>query len=588
MLCRGKHIWLLLLLFGCASLRSQVVVTLPFYDNFESYIEDSTRQIDATYYYHPAYHFFGGWEGCTRGWAGSMIRRPHILFAPYSNYSYINNSMVSMDYAGAWNDYHPAPGFWDTTYDYKCGGALLASPWFYELPAWVTFDFVVAQDTNSPNPDVGLIALEIEVGILTDSVPDTTTTLWWWEDRTSWPCNPTCGRDFIPFSTLTYTLNGHEWQHFDVNVLGMFDGVSPPYRIGFRTQRCDTLTVSFPGGNSTFIDNIHIYPANITTRDTLRYTDTICLGTAYSGHGFTPTVSQINTPGTYTFNYTDLVNDSTVDIHLLTLTILPTSDTVLYDTIFIGDSLLFFDSTLTESGIYSYTIVAANGCDSTVTLHLQTVIHWDTVTVRDTICLGERYTSYGFIAQPTMPGTFTYHRDSVDAYAQRHYILKLFVSPTDSSTQHISIDTGGTFMYDGTSITGSGEYIFHLTNQYGCDSTVTLIVTFNAVPPIIPEDTIPIVEEPPMYNIWFPNVFTPDMETNNLFRGYLDFEPLKYELNIFNRFGLQIFRTNDPNATWDGTAHGIPQPQAAYVYKYEVHLPNGIISTGIGTVTLIR
>ena len=78
------------------------------------------------------------------------------------------------------------------------------------------------------------------------------------------------------------------------------------------------------------------------------------------------------------------------------------------------------------------------------------------------------------------------------------------------------------------------------------------------------------------------------METNNLFRGYLDFEPLKYELYIFNRFGLQIFRTNDPNATWDGTAHGIPQPQAAYVYKYEVHLPNGIISTGIGTVTLIR
>nr|MCR5191818.1 hypothetical protein [Bacteroidales bacterium] len=106
MLCRGKHIWLLLLLFGCASLRSQVVVTLPFYDNFESYIEDSTRQIDATYYYHPAYHFFGGWEGCSRGWAGSMFRRPHFLLVPYNNYSYINNGVVCMDYAGGWNDYH--------------------------------------------------------------------------------------------------------------------------------------------------------------------------------------------------------------------------------------------------------------------------------------------------------------------------------------------------------------------------------------------------------------------------------------------------------------------------------------------------
>lgn len=69
------------------------------------------------------------------------------------------------------------------------------------------------------------------------------------------------------------------------------------------------------------------------------------------------------------------MNDSTVDVHLLTLTILPTSDTVLYDTIFIGDSLSFFDTTLTQNGVYLYTAVAANGCDSTVTLHLQTIIN---------------------------------------------------------------------------------------------------------------------------------------------------------------------------------------------------------------------
>ena len=569
------------MLLCCANLRSQVIVTLPFYEDFESYIEDSNRYIDPTHHYSPAYHFFGGWEGCSRGWAGTMFYRPGHLLVPYNNHRYINNGMVRMDYAGAWNDYHPASGFWDTTYDYKCGGALLASPWFYELPSRVTFDFVVAQDTNSPSPGAGLIPLEIEVGILTDSVPDTTTTNWWSTNRTSWPCNPTCGRDFIPFSTLTYTLNGYEWQMFDVDVLGMFDGVSPPYRIGFRTKRCDTLTYGFPGGNSTFIDNVHIYPAHIITRDTLRYTDTICLGTAYSGYGFTPITSQINTAGTYTFYYTEMVNDSTVDVHLLTLNIMPTSDTVLYDTIFIGDSLLFFDSTLTASGTYTHTLAAANGCDSTVTLHLQTIIRKDTVTIRDTICLGDIYNGYGFHAKPTMPGTFTFQRDSTDDCAQRHYILNLYVNPTDSSTQQISINAGDTLLYDGTAITDSGEYTFHLTNRFGCDSTVTLIVSMNTVPP-------PPPEEPPMYNIWFPNAFTPDQETNNLFRGYLSFEPVKYELYIFNRWGLQIFSATDPNATWDGTAKGIPQPQAAYVYKYEVHLPNGIVRSGIGTVTLIR
>ena len=219
--------------------------------------------------------------------------------------------------------------------------------------------------------------------------------------RTFWPCNPTCGRDFIPFSTQTYTLNGYEWQPFDVNVLGMFDGVSPPYRIGFRTKRCDTLTVGFPGGNSTFIDNVHIYPANVITRDTLRHTDTICLGMAYSSYGFTPTASQISTAGTYTFDYTELINDSTVNIHLLTLTILPTSDTTLFDTIFIGDSYTFFGSTLTECGTYIHTITAANGCDSTIKLNLHTVIRNDTVIIRDTICLGTLYTDYGFTVKPT-------------------------------------------------------------------------------------------------------------------------------------------------------------------------------------------
>jgi hypothetical protein len=92
----------------------------------------------------------------------------------------------------------------------------------------------------------------------------------------------------------------------------------------------------------------------------LLHTDTVCLGTPYSGYGFNPTVSRTSTPGTYDFNYTEMVNDSTIEVHLLTLTILPTSDTVLYDTIFIGDSLSFFDTTLTQNGVYLYTAVAAN------------------------------------------------------------------------------------------------------------------------------------------------------------------------------------------------------------------------------------
>ena len=68
----------------------------------------------------------------------------------------------------------------------------------------------------------------------------------------------------------------------------------------------------------------------------------------------------------------------------------------------------------------------------------------------------------------------------------------------------------------------------------------------------------------------------------------MSFEPVKYELYIFNRWGNMIFSTTDPRAEWDGTAKGIDQPQGAYVYKYEVHLSEGRSYTGIGTITLLR
>ena len=582
---RRKYIIAIMMLLCTANLHSQVVVTLPFYDDFEDYIEDSIRYIDATHDYYPAYHFFGGWESCSRGWAGTMFCRPHHLLVPYHYSRYYNNGMVRMDYAGAWNDYHPAPGWWDTTYDYKCGGSLLASPWFYELPARVTFDFIVVRDSNSPNPGAELLPHEIEVGILTDSVPDTTIRDWWSEHRSRWPFNPTCGRDFIPFSTQTYTLNGYEWQMFDVDVHGMFDGVSPPYRIGFRTKRCDTLYVG--DFTAVFIDNVHIYPANIITRDTLRHTDTICLGTAYSGYGFNPTVSQTSTAGTYTFDYTELVNDSTVDLHLLTLTILPPSDTILFDTIFVGDSYTFFDSTLTDSGTYIHTTTAANGCDSTITLHLHTVIRKDTVTIRDTICLGTLYNENGFTVQPTQPGTYTYTRDSSSAVLQRHYILNIYVHPTHTTEMHIDINAGDTITFAGTEITDSGTYIFHLTNSYGCDSTVTLTVGLNETPPVNPPHDPPTGNDA-MYDIWFPNAITPEQETNNRFRGFMAFIPVKYELYIYNRWGNLLFGTTDPVAEWDGTYKGHIVPQNAYVYKYEVHFPDGRSQDGIGTVTVIR
>ncbi len=197
----------------------------------------------------------------------------------------------------------------------------------------------------------------------------------------------------------------------------------------------------------------------------------------------------------------------------------------------------------------------------------------------DTVCQGTYYPT----PLPGMPpdctrNTGTVHYEYIDSsdLPYLYYSLWLTVLPSSKEERYCTINLGDTILFDGNVLTAPGDYCFGYTAANGCDSTIILHISVSQ--PI--EDS--------KYNIWFPNVFTPDMETNNRFRGYLDFEPVKYELYIFDRWGNQIFSTSDTDATWDGTANGIPQPQAAYVYKYEVWLPNGSSRAAIGTVTLMR
>ena len=90
-------------------------------------------------------------------------------------------------------------------------------------------------------------------------------------------------------------------------------------------------------------------------------------------------------------------------------------------------------------------------------------------------------------------------------------------------------------------------------------------------------------------DIVFPNVFTPSLGTNNLFRAYTT-AVSDFELWIYDRRGALVFHTTDIEQGWDGTHDGVPLPQAAYAYKcrYRDQLtPSGFQSL-VGTVTLLR
>ena len=546
------------------SLHGQVVVALPFCDGFDNYAPDSVRQIDATHYYLSAYHTFGGWEVCTRGY---VLSTNYTTGGP-AHHGNPRDGKVRMDYASAYGDY----GI-DTTYDYRCGGTLLASPWFYELPRRVTFEFIVPRQTDLP--DHATLPLEIEVGVLTDSVPDITTLGGGAGNRSVWPYSPTCGRDFTAFATRTYTYDSNQWQAFDVDVLGMFGGVDPPYRIAFRTRCCDTGYV-LPASSAVYVDDIHIYPDYNTTYDTFYTVDTVCLGEAYGRYGFVNV--RTDTLGTFGYERVAVTGDSSIVVRFLQLTVRTGGDTVLYDTIFVGESLAVFDTVLTDSGTYTFIIRAANGCDSTVTVCLHTILLTDTVTIYDTTCVGAQYDNYGYSLQPDQPGEYVHERDSVEGLVHVHYRLILTVRPSYISDDHIAIAPGDTIYYEGVDITNRGVYEIQLTDRYGCDSTIILYVRLDNTQS----------EEPEYCSIWFPNIITPGRETNNRFCGYFDCELKSYRLTIFDRRGTFLFGTTDVEECWDGTAKGWALPQGSYVYKYEVYTMDGLFYSKMGAITLIN
>ena len=87
--------------------------------------------------------------------------------------------------------------------------------------------------------------------------------------------------------------------------------------------------------------------------------------------------------------------------------------------------------------------------------------------------------------------------------------------------------------------------------------------------------------------LWFPNIFTPDEATNNLFRGY-GVNIVQYDLKLFTKWGDLIFRTHNLEDGWDGTHNGIRSPVSAYVYRCDYRTLDGEPKTVIGTVTLLR
>lgn len=129
------------------------------------------------------------------------------------------------------------------------------------------------------------------------------------------------------------------------------------------------------------------------------------------------------------------------------------------------------------------------------------------------------------------------------------------------------------------------SYTFRDTGVYE-----VMLVAFH--PSGCPDTMIQIVDVKPLNKFHLPNAFTPNADgLNDTFLGKGVLLGLRdYEMRIFNRWGEEVFVTNDPFMGWNGRMKnvGAHLPGGVYVYRVQYKDARGELVDLDGYATLVR
>ncbi len=162
---------------------------------------------------------------------------------------------------------------------------------------------------------------------------------------------------------------------------------------------------------------------------------------------------------------------------------------ILYDTTLTylwstGSTQPYITPSPTTTTTYTVTATSGIGCSNSVN---QTIFVNSATpqTLYDTVCVGYPYQGNGFniLASENQATGATLHtrtvtQDSCQATVQ----LYLYKKPNQSFTINVSICQGEEYYLNGVEYYNSGTYIQNLNSVNGCDSTLTLHLTFNPSP----------------------------------------------------------------------------------------------------------
>ncbi len=211
---------------------------------------------------------------------------------------------------------------------------------------------------------------------------------------------------------------------------------------------CDTLF----NVNLTVLETSESFMVeSICDRDTFRFLDI-----------------EESTSGLYTTTLTNAVGcDSVITVEL---TVLEQKTNNIVASICEGQTYTLLDISETTAGTYTTIIPASNGCDSLITVELsigQEVL----IQLEENICEGDTYAIYDIIADQS--GIYETRLLSGGACDTLISLTLNVNEPTTYYSEEV-ICEGNTFILDGINTTVSGIYEDVLTNVNGCDSLITI------------------------------------------------------------------------------------------------------------------
>jgi gliding motility-associated-like protein len=88
--------------------------------------------------------------------------------------------------------------------------------------------------------------------------------------------------------------------------------------------------------------------------------------------------------------------------------------------------------------------------------------------------------------------------------------------------------------------------------------------------------------------IFIPNSFTPNGDSENEFLSVKGINILSFEMSIYNRWGEMMFYTNDINDFWDGKFKNQIVPEGAYSYSYNAYGKDAQFINRMGLVNVLH